>query len=861
MWSKLRETAEAGLNQVSENATKIASQAGDVLREAQEDDEGFGGEEYGFVHGESAEREEQLRDAKKAIEQLEEGRAEIEYEKRAMDENVQIFQEELRKESELREALEAELNWHRGEKDSLQRKLVEMEADKADLADQLAQVYKGLDKNPLGGSTEPNSQEVQELEARALRAEEELTTINNKLSAVPATDGRTSLDDRLSALLEASSDMKEEPLALDPWLSQMGMALGVTRDRNSSTTDSMELILSALHSNLEGNSVSEVMELKQTLASLEKNMAELEGRLQTTEHEKRELRQEISVMSRTYEAENAQVRQEESLQLKQVQEQQARNDDLVREAEEQRKILESKLENSLNKLSSQAADYEALVRVQEALRRENETLKDSAGEVSTLRNELVRNVEKRAAIEEQCNELREKLENVSHPMEELRLRLQNLEQENETLKKHTPGMTSDNELSSLLQIKDSTICELTDEIQVLRDELRNQSANVKTGDADAGSQLSDKELEAQLASLSMKSNAAQAALENQTEELDEKRRRLRLVETALKNTRDECDELKRALVQAESARRKSEASSKGLNHMLQKEKESLERELSLERNAREESEQIVASLQESLQAQEKQLVSDQQALQKSIREDDEQKHKRIEELEMAAKTSAAKIENLERKVKRKDNELQLSQQTVVNLQGVLEDFQESQDSEIQSSLSMLKRELNLTVENKEQLQRELKELQQNLGADKKLLSEKDEMINSLNISLEMFKETNLAQKEEMARILCEEPPPGANANSVETSVVRELIVRYFESGTRAKREVLEIIAKTLLFSEEDMAKVGLARRGLLTSILGDDTSKDSVSEKWVEFLMRETEEDIATDANRVTAEEEQNSMH
>jgi len=102
---------------------------------------------------------------------------------------------------------------------------------------------------------------------------------------------------------------------------------------------------------------------------------------------------------------------------------------------------------------------------------------------------------------------------------------------------------------------------------------------------------------------------------------------------------------------------------------------------------------------------------------------------------------------------------------------------------------------------------------------------------------------------------------GANANSVERSVVRELFVRYFESGMGAKREVLEIIAKTLLFSEEDMVKVGLARRGFLTTILGDDTSKDSVSEKWVEFLMRETEDDIATDTNRVTAEEEKNSFH
>mmetsp|Transcript_31737 Transcript_31737/g.122955 ORF Transcript_31737/g.122955 Transcript_31737/m.122955 type:complete len:484 (-) Transcript_31737:1509-2960(-) len=482
MWSKLREKAEAGLNQVSENANKIASQAGDVLREAQEDDEGFGGEDYGFVHGESAEREEQLRDARKAIEKLEEGRAEIEDEKRAMDENVQMFKEELHKESELREALAAELNWHRGEKDALQRKLVEMEADKADLADQLAQVYKGLDRNPVGGSTEPNSQELLELEARALRAEEKLTTINDKLCALPATDGLTSLDDRLSALLDASSGLREEPLALDRWLSQMSMALGVARDGNSTTTDSMQLILSAIHWSREANSVSEVMELKQTLASYEKKLAELEGRLQTSEHEKRELHQDISDMSRTYEAENAQVRQEESLQLKLLQEQQAQSDDLLREAEEQRKILESKLENSLNKLSSQAADYEALSEVEEALRRENETLKESAGEVSTLQKELARNVEERATIEEQSHELKEKLENVSHSMEKMRL----LERENATLKKQTSGMTPDNELSSLLQIKDSTICELTDEIQVLRNELGKRPSNVKTGDADAG---------------------------------------------------------------------------------------------------------------------------------------------------------------------------------------------------------------------------------------------------------------------------------------------------------------------------------------------------------------------------------------
>lgn len=147
MWSSFREKAERRLTEVSENAHRMASRANDVLREAQVDgDDDFGGEEYGFVIGEDAERDEIVREYKRRIEDFEREVQRHTEEEKVLKQREQEAREELSKEMEMRSAADEELAFYRHEKETLQRRLVEMESDKAELAEQFADIIRSKDR-------------------------------------------------------------------------------------------------------------------------------------------------------------------------------------------------------------------------------------------------------------------------------------------------------------------------------------------------------------------------------------------------------------------------------------------------------------------------------------------------------------------------------------------------------------------------------------------------------------------------------------------------------------------------------------------------------------------------------------------
>eukprot|EP00824_Muranothrix_gubernata_P013170 TRINITY_DN2756_c0_g1_i1.p1 TRINITY_DN2756_c0_g1~~TRINITY_DN2756_c0_g1_i1.p1 ORF type:complete len:189 (-),score=37.96 TRINITY_DN2756_c0_g1_i1:2-514(-) len=105
-------------------------------------------------------------------------------------------------------------------------------------------------------------------------------------------------------------------------------------------------------------------------------------------------------------------------------------------------------------------------------------------------------------------------------------------------------------------------------------------------------------------------------------------------------------------------------------------------------------------------------------------------------------------------------------------------------------------------------------------------------------------------------------------NMVDRRVISQMIIRYFEKGS--SREVLDLIARILQFSDEDKMKVGLVRKksgwaSLLPAIVRLGGTNDShptpalpdlsnpnhpgFLDMWTEFLLRESGQNGTTTAS------------
>jgi len=73
-------------------------------------------------------------------------------------------------------------------------------------------------------------------------------------------------------------------------------------------------------------------------------------------------------------------------------------------------------------------------------------------------------------------------------------------------------------------------------------------------------------------------------------------------------------------------------------------------------------------------------------------------------------------------------------------------------------------------------------------------------------------------------------------------MVSKLFITYVEGKTN-KREVLDVMARTLNFSDEEKQRVGLtsSRWSLLPRVFGEDKSKGekTLTDLWVDFLLKE----------------------
>lgn len=184
-----------------------------------------------------------------------------------------------------------------------------------------------------------------------------------------------------------------------------------------------------------------------------------------------------------------------------------------------------------------------------------------------------------------------------------------------------------------------------------------------------------------------------------------------------------------------------------------------------------------------------------------------------------------------------------------NLQIAIEQLEAEQESLIERKTMELKRRLEDASETAEAARAMMDEA----GVVKNQLTLRDEEIAELRTALGRLADERVELKLELEKSLTRLRHSSGGEQLVDRRYIRQLLVNYFRVGMARRRDVLELISRMLGFSEDDLVAVGL-KRVALTERIGsllqppelDGNSLaplGTVTDKWIEFLMKETEEE------------------
>ncbi len=199
-----------------------------------------------------------------------------------------------------------------------------------------------------------------------------------------------------------------------------------------------------------------------------------------------------------------------------------------------------------------------------------------------------------------------------------------------------------------------------------------------------------------------------------------------------------------------------------------------------------------------------------------------------------------------------------------NLQSILEKIQTDHDSE--------KRRLNREVEEAQALAdqagnslKKVQALEEQLLQKDSLLSEFKKELKSLRKYTVKIENDNADIRKTLQATISRLENFSEDENFVDRRLAIQLLVAYVE-GKRAKKEVLELMAKILHFSDEDKVKVGLVaskqpKSSVFSSIVSIITPRvpepsespkfnpnldenANLADLWIDFLMSETEDQM-----------------
>ncbi|KAK5574424.1 hypothetical protein RB653_009699 [Dictyostelium firmibasis] len=202
----------------------------------------------------------------------------------------------------------------------------------------------------------------------------------------------------------------------------------------------------------------------------------------------------------------------------------------------------------------------------------------------------------------------------------------------------------------------------------------------------------------------------------------------------------------------------------------------------------------------------------------------------------------------------KDEQLRQSDQQLMNLNNVLEQFQADQEVTIQNEVIHLQQKLEQYTKEIESLKKD----QSDYIALQKKYSNSQDQIQLLyqDIQSKTFDFIKLKEDIEPLKVAFDKTILRLGdmclqeQESVDKRVVSKLFLNYF-SGNK-KTEILELIAKILNFSDAEKISIGLTKKGqwsLLPPFFGsrdgnnqevNDGGEKPLAEMWIEFLLKES---------------------
>ncbi|KAF2073429.1 hypothetical protein CYY_005246 [Polysphondylium violaceum] len=242
-------------------------------------------------------------------------------------------------------------------------------------------------------------------------------------------------------------------------------------------------------------------------------------------------------------------------------------------------------------------------------------------------------------------------------------------------------------------------------------------------------------------------------------------------------------------------------------------------------------------------------------------ENEERIGKLEQELKLALEQSSNqtvtndKVNQLLSELAEKEEELKRTNVTLSNLNRVLEQFQADQEVAIQTETVHLQKKLEDTNALVDALKKDKQEAEK---LSHKYM-ESVEKIAILESTIQMKVDEYIKLKEDI------EPLKAAfdknilrlgdmclqEQESVDKRVVSKLILTYLRSGKSNRSEILELIAKILNFSESEKLSIGLNKKSQWSLIpffggagnnLGGEGGEKPVTEMWIEFLLKESED-------------------
>ncbi|KAJ3117907.1 hypothetical protein HK098_006079 [Nowakowskiella sp. JEL0407] len=205
------------------------------------------------------------------------------------------------------------------------------------------------------------------------------------------------------------------------------------------------------------------------------------------------------------------------------------------------------------------------------------------------------------------------------------------------------------------------------------------------------------------------------------------------------------------------------------------------------------------------------------------------------------------FEEMRKQMESLENENKVLKTSLTNLQGVLEQFQKSKDSEIEFATEGFKKQLEESTALIASYKSQITKLQSDLSTPPTPTSTTSSALPSdPAATIKNLTHEKLLLKSHLTEALAKIRELTMTQDLVDRKLITNLFVGFCAAprGNRMKFEILQVIASVLKFDEEEKVKVGLIRKpwGILSPNMkpAEPPSGESFTDLWISFLLKET---------------------